>query len=78
MSGAQEHRSEVAHLLLQISVEYEAAQRGLKGFTYGASQHEFIAARMKNMGHIHAQLQTLVGDAAMTMIVDQLTCLQST
>lgn len=77
MSGAQKQRSEVAHLLLQISVEYEAAQRGLKGFTYGSSQHEFIAARMKNMGQIHAQLQTLVGDAAMDMIVDQLTCLQS-
>jgi hypothetical protein len=77
MSGAQEHSSEVAHLLLQISIEYEAAQRGLKGFTYGASQHEFITARMKNMGQLHTQLQTLVGDVAMTMIVDQLVYLQS-
>ena len=77
MSGAQKQRSEVAHLLLQIRVEYEAAQRGLEGFTYGLSQHEFISARMKNMGQIHAQLQTLVGDAAMDMIVDQLACLQS-
>ena len=76
MAVAQEHSSEVAHLLLQISVEYEAAQRGLKGFTYGASQHAFITARMKNMGQIHTQLQTLVGDVAMAMIVDQLVCLQ--
>lgn len=77
MAGAQEQRSEVAHLLSRIRVEYEAAQRGLKGFTYGTSQHEFISARMKSMGQIHAQLQTLVGDVAMAMIVDQLVCLQS-
>ena len=77
MSGAQEQRSEVADLLLRIRVEYEAAQRGLEGFTYGTSQHEFITARMKNMGQIHTQLQTLVGDVAMAMIVDQLVCSQT-
>lgn len=72
MLGAREQRSEVARLLEQISVEYEAAQRGLSGFAYGASQHEFITARMENMGRIHSQLHSLVGDAAIAMIAEQL------
>ena len=65
-------RSEVSRLLSQISVEYEAAQRGLMGLSYGTSQHDFITARMENMGQIHSQLQLLVGDAAIEMIADQL------
>ena len=72
MSEARENRSEVARLLLQIRTEYEAAQRGLKGLSYGMSQHEFITARMENMGRMHTQLQSLVGDVAIAMIVDQL------
>lgn len=55
MLGAHEQRSEVARLLAQISAEYEAAQRGLTGLAYGTSQHEFITARMENMGQIHVQ-----------------------
>ncbi len=44
MLGAQEQRSEVARLLSQISDEYEAAQRGLHGLSYGVSQHESLAS----------------------------------
>ena len=72
MLGAHEQRSEVARLLSQISAEYEAAQRGLSGLSYGTSQHEFITARMESMGQLHNQLQTLVGDVAIAMIADQL------
>jgi len=72
MLGAREQLSEVARLLQQISAEYEAAQRGLSGFAYGAAQHEFITARVENMGRIHDQLQALVGDAAIAMIAEQL------
>ncbi len=72
MLGAQEQRSEVARLLSQISAEYEAAQRGLSGLAYGMSQHDFITARMENMGQLHNQLQTLVGDVAIAMIADRL------
>ncbi len=72
MLGAQEQRSEVARLLSQISEEYEAAQRGLTGLSYGTSQHEFITARMENMGHLHGQLQSIVGAIAIAMIADQL------
>ena len=77
MAEVQEHRSEVARLLLQIRSEYEAAQLGLKGLAYGTSQHEFITARMESMGQIHTQLQTLVGDVAIAMIADQLDCMQA-
>ena len=73
MFKAHDQRSEVARLLSQISVEYEAAQRGLMGLSYGMSQHDFITARMENMGQIHSQLELLVGgDAAIAMIADQL------
>lgn len=72
MLEAQEQRSEVARLLSQISAEYEAAQRGLSGISYGMSQHEFITARMENMGQLHNQLQSLVGDDAIAMIADKL------
>ncbi len=72
MLGAHEQRSEVARLLSQISDEYEAAQRGLSGLSYGTSQHEFITARMENMGNLHSELQSLVGDAAIAMIAEQL------
>ena len=72
MLGAEEQRSEVAQLLAQISAEYEAAQQGLSGLSMGTSRHDFITARMENMGRIHTQLHTLVGDAALAMIADQL------
>jgi hypothetical protein len=72
MCEANEQRSEVARLLSQISAEYEAAQRGLTGLSYGISQHEFITARMENMGRIHNQLQSIVGDAAIAMIAETL------
>jgi hypothetical protein len=72
MLRAHEHHSEVARLLSQISAEYEAAQRGLTGLTYGMSQHDFITARMENMGQLHSELHSIVGDVAIAMIADQL------
>jgi hypothetical protein len=72
MLEAEEQRSEVTRLLSQISAEYEAAQRGLTGLSYGTSQHAFITARMENMGRLHTQLQSLVGDVAIAMIADEL------
>ena len=68
----QEHGSEVARLLFKITAEYEAAQRGLTGLAYGTSQHEFISARMENMGQLQSELQTIVGDSAIALIVDAL------
>ncbi|HEX6479292.1 MAG TPA: hypothetical protein VF043_10635 [Ktedonobacteraceae bacterium] len=72
MVRANEHGSEVARLLTQISAEYEAAQRGLAGLAYGSSKHDFITARMENMGQLHSELQSIVGDAAITLVVETL------
>jgi hypothetical protein len=72
MLEAQKYGSEVARLLSQISAEYEAAQRGLTGLAYGTSKHEFITTRMENMGHIHSELQSIVGDVAIALIADTL------
>ncbi len=72
MLEAGKQRSEVARILAQISAEYESAQQGLTGLSLGSSQHEFITARMENMGQLHAELRDLVGDAAIAMIAVQL------
>ena len=62
-------QSEVAQLMRRITEEYEAAQRGLTGFAYGAAQHEFITARMENVGQMHEELVDLVGpEQAIQMI----------
>lgn len=72
MLGAEEHGSEVARLLLRISQEYEAAQRGLTGLAFGTSKHEFITAKMENMGQLHSELQSIVGEEAIALIADAL------
>ncbi len=72
MQEVSEHGSEVARLLTQISSEYEAAQRGFSAFAYGTSKHEFITARMEQMGRLHNQLQSIVGESAIALIADTL------
>ncbi len=72
MLGANEQRSEVARLLSQISTEYEAAQRGLTGLSYGTAKHDFITARMENMSQLHTELHDIVGDIAIAMVAEQL------
>jgi hypothetical protein len=72
MQEVSKHGSEVVQLLAQISAEYEAAQRGLGGLACGVSKHEFIAARMEQMGRLHNQLQLIVGDSAIALIADTL------
>ncbi|HET9999349.1 MAG TPA: hypothetical protein VFQ36_00560 [Ktedonobacteraceae bacterium] len=58
----EENKSEVARIKRQIELEYEAAQRAMYGFAVGAAKHEFITARMENMGRCHEKLVTLVGE----------------
>ena len=72
MLSYEGHGSEVARLLSKITAEYEAAQRGLTGLAYGIAQHEFISARMENMGQLQSELQIIVGDCAIALIVDAL------
>ena len=62
----ENNKSEVARLMRQIELEYEAAQRGMLGFAAGAGKHEFITARVENMGRCHEKLITLVGEREAT------------
>jgi hypothetical protein len=68
---APENKSEVARVLQQITDEYTSAKLGLTGYAQ-VSEHEFITKRMENIGQLHTELQTLVGDDAMAMIADTL------
>jgi hypothetical protein len=56
-----ESKSEVARVMRQIELEYQAAQLGLYGLAYGTAKHEFITNKMEQMGKLHEKLQTLVG-----------------
>ena len=60
-SMSEENRSEVARLMRQIELEYEAAQRGLTGYAEVA-KHAFITARLEKIGEHHASLQQLIGE----------------
>jgi hypothetical protein len=68
----EQNQSEVARLLELISAEYEAAQRGLNGFACGSAKHEFITARMENVGRLHEELHAIVGDESIAMIAKTL------
>ena len=67
MPESSKNKSEVARILEQISLEYEAAHRIMYGFAAGAGKHQFISARMENMGHLHSKLREIVGDSAIEM-----------
>lgn len=57
-----ENKSEVARVLEQIELEFQAAQRGLYGLAFGTAKHEFITSKMEKMGKLHEKLQTMVGE----------------
>lgn len=72
-SGKQDKGSEVARLLEQIRVEYEAAQRGLLGIAEGTARHSFISASYDRMGLLGEKVEELAGhDVAWTLIGQQL------
>lgn len=52
-----ESKSEVAHVMRQIELEYQAAQLGLYGLAYGTAKHEFNTNKMEQMGKLHEKLQ---------------------
>jgi hypothetical protein len=56
-----ENKSEVARVLEQIELEFQAAQRGLYGLAVGTAKHQFITNKMEQMGKLHEKLQTMVG-----------------
>ena len=73
-------KSEIAHIREQIRLEYEAAQRGLKGLASGVARHDFIIARTENIGETFAQLTQVVGtpETAMGMLNERLEALPET
>jgi len=70
MPESSKNKSEVARILEQISLEYEAAQRIMYGFAAGAGKHQYISARMENMGNLHSKLREIVGDSAIEMVAE--------
>lgn len=70
MPESSKNKSEVARILEQISLEYEAAHRIMYDFAAGASKHQYISARMENMGHLHRKLREIVGDSAIEMVAE--------
>lgn len=62
---------EVARLLRQIELEYEAAQRGLSELAAGTARHDFITARMERIGTCHESLKQLVGEQEASEILTE-------
>ncbi len=63
-------QSEVARLLKEIELTYQAAKNGLAGLAAGTARHEFIAAKMENLDQYRESLAQFVGaDQAMEMLV---------
>lgn len=70
-------QSEVARLLQQIDLEYNAARAALNDLAYGTAQHEFITARMERLSCCHEELSRYVGDQeASRLLVERLGPLQ--
>jgi hypothetical protein len=65
-------KSEVAQLLQQISLEYEAATRGLTGLSAGNAKHSFITARLEQIGIYHEQLTGMIGEVQATQLLIEL------
>ncbi len=72
MLKIEESHSQVANLLLRISLEYEAAVSGFHGLSLGSSKHTFITQRMENMARLHNQLRVIVGDNAIELVSEAL------
>lgn len=60
MSSTGNNKSEVARIRAQIAAENEAAQRAMSDPAITA-KHEYITARMENMGKLHEELKEIVG-----------------
>ena len=58
----EENKSEVVRIKRQIELEYEAAQCGLYGLALGIAKHQFITAKMEQIGAHHEALKKLVGE----------------
>ena len=69
----QTQGSEVAAIRAQIAAEYMAGKLGLEGLSAGTTRHDFITAKQERIWTLQEQLQDLVGDDAITLVVETLT-----
>ncbi|MBV9019436.1 MAG: hypothetical protein JO125_15525 [Chloroflexi bacterium] len=67
----EENKSEVARLMQQITMEYQAAKLGLTGLASGTATHAFITAKMERMCDYHEILTKLVGPQEAIVLVVQ-------
>jgi hypothetical protein len=74
----QTHTSEVAHIREEIAAQYLAAKLGLQGLNAGTARHSFMTAKQERIGVLHEKLQDLVGDEAITLVVETLTDIPDT
>jgi hypothetical protein len=66
-------RSEVARLLKEIELTYQAAKSGLEGLAAGTAKHEFITAKMEKLDTYRESLTQFIGaDQAMELLVQVL------
>ncbi|HLG75294.1 MAG TPA: hypothetical protein VKX46_02695 [Ktedonobacteraceae bacterium] len=68
----KESVSEVARLRQQIAEEIESMRRGFKDFAAGITRHEFIRARMEQIGDHQEALAMHVGPSAAASTVCKL------
>jgi hypothetical protein len=63
----------VARITRQLTLEYEATQRGLLEATYGVDKNDFMAARLASMVDLQEALVNIVGSTeANTLLVQAL------
>ena len=67
----EENKSEVARLMQQITLDYQAAQRGLTGLASGSATHALIAAKMERMSNYQKALSKFVGPQEAIILLAQ-------
>src|SRR5260370_8336697 len=63
--------TELTQLLRKIEEEYKAAYNGMYAFSSGTSRHEFMNAKMENVGRYGVELTKLVGEEEAARLIVQ-------
>jgi hypothetical protein len=58
----ERNESEIARLMAEIDLQYQAAQYALSGQAVGIAQHQFITARLERIESARQELVELTGD----------------
>src|SRR5260370_32616687 len=71
MDEQKQQGSDIKRLLRKIEEEYKAAYNGMYAFSSGTSRHEFINAKMENVGRYGVELTKLVGEEEAARLIVQ-------